>query len=574
MEGSMNVLSPQKNFALILGLFLGLGCPVLGYGQEGQGDDPGGEKPTIHLRKTVKLRQHKGRSVQGEEREIVPGDTLWRILIEEKGISGQHFQRYLVLIGSLNPQIKDPDILRVGDVIFIPIRPNEILGFQTPTSTRRGQFYRVKKGDYLFKVLREQRGLRGVKEIFRAFNQVKRLNPSKKNWDLIFVGEAILLPPAQKGAPPTIALSPGSNLIGLDYGLKLPVNENLDLLQEVVGVVGSDLSRRGEEKLLLREGTVHIDRSLFPIIQNSRLGKKVVLNMEEKITPSLQAELQSQNPDVSVIPVKKESSLHEAADTVFSKMGFQALPTDRPVVVQDQGVGLQVKGEWMVANQGKDNVGQEMWIISLSDIGSETPDYLKDYLSLKGMNLKEVIVPSSDDSQTTTSLVSEETGGSGQIETWPRDKKELVDAFLETYDIAYSKSQKLSFPLREGMRVNTTVDRLFDSGGGKVGVFFNPIGEDVKQALLEREAIRPVELELNTLTSRQVLSILLATLGKGVVYQKLRFPVVKGAPEDKLVLTVSGFFLPTRSLLLTDQTIPKDLQRFFFDKGLRVAYFR
>ncbi len=51
--------------------------------------------------------------------------------------------------------------------------------------------YRVKRGEYLFKILREQRGLRGVKEVFRAFDQVKRLNPGKKNWDLIYKEETL-----------------------------------------------------------------------------------------------------------------------------------------------------------------------------------------------------------------------------------------------------------------------------------------------------------------------------------------------------------------------------------------------
>jgi hypothetical protein len=92
----------------------------------------------------------------------------------------------VVLVGSLNPQIKDPNILRVGDVLFIPIRPDEILGIESTMSLQGGQVYRVKRREHLFKILREQRGLRGVKEVFRAFDQVKQLNPGKKKWDLIY----------------------------------------------------------------------------------------------------------------------------------------------------------------------------------------------------------------------------------------------------------------------------------------------------------------------------------------------------------------------------------------------------
>jgi len=578
MEGSMNRYYPYMGFARALGIALCLALPAPGMAQEGQVDASDVGRATIRLRKSVQTRDYDGQAVQGEERQIVRGDTLWRILINEKGLSGEHFRRYVILLGSLNPQLKDPDILSVGDILFIPVRPDKVLGIEDAIAGQGSQFYRVKRGDYLFKILREQRGFSGIREIFRAFDQVKQLNPRKKNWDLIYVGEAILLPPTKEGGAPTLALRPGSVPVGLDYGLKLPVNEHLDLLQEVTGVVGSEVSRQGEEQLLLREGTVHIDRSLFPVIQNAQSGKKVVLNLEEKITPTLQEELQSQNPDLSIVAVKTDSSLHEAADSVFLKMGYESLPADRPVVVQDEGVAVQVKGEWMLANQDKNKAGQEMWIISLADASAKTPEYLKEYLSLKGMNFKEIVIPSAAPAagkETVSTVPADEGSGKpGEIENWPRDKQELVDAFLKTYDISYASGEKLSFPLRHGMRVNTTVDRLFDVNGGKIGVFFTPVGDDVKQALREKKSIRSVELELSALSSRQILGILLATLGEGVDYQKLRFPVFKDSTEDKLVLTVSGFFLPKHSMLLTDQTIPKELQRFFFDKGLRVAYFR
>lgn len=124
MEGSMNCVDKKRGMALILGLLLSMGFPMGIHGREGM---PGGleeGKAQLRLRKTVKTRGHQGRPVEGEERKIIPGDTLWQILIQEKGLPGKNFQRYLVLIGSLNPQLKNPDVLWVGDVIFIPIRPD------------------------------------------------------------------------------------------------------------------------------------------------------------------------------------------------------------------------------------------------------------------------------------------------------------------------------------------------------------------------------------------------------------------------------------------------------------------
>ncbi len=560
--------------AIILGLLLSMGLPMGVHGQEGMVGGLEEGMAQLRLRKTVKTREHQGRSVEVEERKIVLGDTLWQILIQERGLPGKNFQRYLVLVGSLNPQLKNPNLLRVGDVIFIPIRPDEFLGIQISPGRGDPRVYRVKRGEHLFKILRDQQGLSGRKAIRSAFEQVRRLNPRKGNWDLLYVGEAILLPSLQKGALPMVALSPQPVFIGLDYGLKLPVSENLDLLQKVAAVMGNEMNREGEETLEVKEGTVHIDRSLFPVIENSKLGKRIVLNMEERISPSLQAELQSENPQISVISVNKESSLHEAADNLFSHMGFQSLPKNRAVVVQDQGVGVQVKGEWMFTNSGQGNDGQEMWIISLADVSNKTPDYLKEYLSVRGMKLKEIVVPGSPLAKKTLTLPNLEFEDPGPIEVWPGDKEVLVDTILGTYEIGFSTAHEMSVSLRKGMRLNTTVDRWFVLEDKKYGIFFGKVSPDVKQALSEKAEMKVVELDLESLSARQILSTLLVAIGKGTTYQKHRFPTAEGGPKDKLVLTVPGFFLPTRSMLVTDQTIPQDLHRFFHEKGIRVVYFR
>jgi len=574
MEGEVRSVCLEKCSIFFLCLLLGIGFPAVSYNQEGPISGQSGEKAEIRLRKTIKTRQYRGKAVEGEERAIASGDTLWRILIQERGLSEKKFGRYVILLGSLNPKLKNPDILRIGDVIFIPIRPDEILGIEIPSGRGGGNVYRVKRGDFLFKILREQRGLQKIDETQSAFNQVKILNPRKEDWNLLFVGEAILLPPLIEGGSPEVIIKPAKDFIGLDYGLKLPVEENLNLLKEVVGVVGNEMTREGEEELALKEGTIHLDRSIFPVIRNSQSGMKVVLNLEDMIAPSILTQIQSQNHGISIVTGKKGSSLHEAANSLFSQLGFQALPTDRPVVLHDKGVGLQVKGEWMIANPDEGGRKQEMWIISLTNGLGTTPDYLKEYLAFKGMNLKEILLPSSPFSPAPPLLRRERRETGSQIPTWPSDKKSLVDALLTTYQIPFSSQHQISLSLREGIRLVTVMDRYFERGGRKFGIFFRPVGDEIKKALKKGGDITPIALDLASLSSREILSLILTGLGERAPYKEHRFPIVEEGPKDKLVLTVSGFFLPDRSLLLTDRTIPRDFQRFFFEKGLRVVYFQ
>src|SRR5688572_16296169 len=64
------------------------------------------ETGQLRLQKTVRTREYKGKEIEGEERAIAPGESLWRILIREKGLSERHFSQYLVLLRGVNPQIK------------------------------------------------------------------------------------------------------------------------------------------------------------------------------------------------------------------------------------------------------------------------------------------------------------------------------------------------------------------------------------------------------------------------------------------------------------------------------------
>ena len=576
MESEMNFTRLKRLLPLAVTVSLGLSFPAVSAAQEQAASRQQEEKTQLQLRKTpLKTRQYQGKTVEGEERVVDRGDSLWRILIQEKGLSEKRFNRYLVIIGSLNPQLKRPDVLQVGQTIFIPIRPDEILGIEVSTGKGETKLYRVKQGDYLYKILRGQFGIQENKEIRSALEQVKGLNPGKKNWNLLFVGEAVLFPGAGK-APSIPALEPPkpTEAVGLDYGRKLPVQENLQILEQVMAALGNEMQRGGEEVLSLQEGTIRIDRDSYPIIRNPKVEQKVILDTAGKIPSSLRSKLEAPGSATPVVSLRKGDSLHDAVSNLLSRLGYQSLPSNHPVEVHDGGVGLQVKGEWMVTAPEESGGKQEVIIISLTDSSSSTPDYLRDYLSLKGMNLKEILLPSSPLPSPPVSMASKGVVAGSQIESWPRDKGGLIDSLLKNYEITFSSGQQLSISLREGIRLDTKVDRLFEFGGKKVAILFRAVGDEVKRALQEREGIRAVEIDLQTLASREVISRLLEVLGEKTAYREHRFPATEGAAREKMIVSVSGFYLVNRSLLLTDREVPKGIQRFFAEKGLRVVRFQ
>ncbi|MEK6613981.1 MAG: hypothetical protein AABZ66_03765, partial [Candidatus Binatota bacterium] len=326
--------------------------------------------------------------------------------------------------------------------------------------------------------------------------------------------------------------------------------------------------------LALQEGGIRIDSDSYPVIRNPKVEQKVILDTEGKIPPSLRSKLEGQGSAAQVVSVKKGDSLHDTVSNLLSRLGFQSLPSNRPVEIQDGGVGLQVKGEWMVTAPEESGGRQEVLIINLTDDPGRTPDYLKDYLSLKGMSLKEILIPSSPFPRVPAALAVKGQEVESRVESWPREKGALVDALLKSYEISFSSGEQLSVPLREGIRLDAKIDRRFEIGGKKVALFFRAVGEDLKRALQEREGLRVIEIDLAALSSRELIARLLEFLGEKTAYREHRFSATEGGAKDKIVLSLAGFFLVHRSLFLTDRAIPARLQKFFGEKGLRVVYFQ
>src|SRR5262247_4390310 len=140
---------------------------------------------------------------------------IWRILVKEKGLSENRFSQYLVIIRGLNPKIGNIDVLKVGDNLFIPLRPDELLvvpavstktDVQRSTVTRGGiQEYRVKQGEHLYQILREKLGIANDRDVALYYALVKDLNPERKNWDALLGGDLIRLPVPEKPGELTVA---------------------------------------------------------------------------------------------------------------------------------------------------------------------------------------------------------------------------------------------------------------------------------------------------------------------------------------------------------------------------------
>jgi hypothetical protein len=608
MQGSTRLL---RFVITVLGL---LALPLAGVielaAQEFVRDSEQNESGRLILQKTAQSREYQGREIEGEERRVGPGDSIWRILVKEKGLPENRFNQYLVIIRGLNPKIQNINVLRVGESIFIPLRPDESL--TAPAATAKTEIersplargatkdYRVKPGEHLYQILREQLDVSNDREVAQYYALVKDLNPERKNWDALLGGDMIRLPSPGKSteittterkSPATVestqasrpltAVDPPAGMVqipsdksstprvlGLDYARRLPARENLALLGQVIEVLGNQVRSEGQETLNFTDGTVRVDRAAYPVVYNPKLHQRIILDPDEKIPSSLKSKLKDPAVAATVVPLTRAASLQESVSQLLAHLGYQSLPVERSIVIQDAGVAIEARGNWMALAPEEKNKAQEVVVVTLTDDPRDIPDYLRRELSARGLHLKDILVSGSSNQSPD---YGESTEPVVAVKHWPREKGEFVDAVLLAFGVPFGVAEIFSVELGQGLRADVHCDRILERNGKRTGLFFQRLEPEIKKALQEREKIQVVELALSILPHKEIMARLSTVLGAQAVYREHRFSA--SSSKDRLNISAWGFLLANRGLFVTDREIPQSLHRFFFEKGLEIVYF-
>jgi hypothetical protein len=577
----------------------------------------------MSLRKSVVTRQFQSREFAGEEREIGRGETLWRILVGEKGLPERQFYSYLVVIRGLNPQIKSLDVLRVGDRIFIPLRLDDpgraVASATTGAAARQGPDgqtyeYRVKEGEHLYRILREQLKLSDERRLAEYYALVKDLNPGRQNWDTLEQGEVIRLPvperavttakpigdesqsrSAKSGSSITVAQgesrpvapsSPEMIIVASEPAanapsapvlpmpaqvLASPARENMQLFARVAEALGSELQQSGEEVVPLPDGAVRLDKTSYPVVHHAVLSQRIVIDPDGQIPPSLKSKLSDPSVGTPILAMANGLSVDEAVRQLLVGLGYQLLPGERPIVVQEAGVAVEAKGDWMALAPHVSNRTQEMLVINVTDAREEQiPDYLKRALAKHGLDFREIPLPGRGHEAVPNAGLNERRHESARTRSLPASKAEMIDDLLLSFGIAFGVAETLTVELGNGLRLDQRADRIFEWSGKRTGLFFKPLDAVVRQALQERHGMRTLEMSIDALSARDVVARLLHSLDDQAVYREHRF----AAAPERLTLKAWGFHVPRKGMFVTDREIPSELHRFFFEKGMEIVYFR
>ena len=72
----------------------------------------------------------------------------------------------------------------------------------------------------------------------------------------------------------------------------------------------------------------------------------------------------------------------------------------------------------------------------------------------------------------------------------PRDKREIIDALLLSFQVPFGVAENFSVELRDGLRVDTRIDRLFELEGKRTAILFRRTEPLIRQALQENHGTK------------------------------------------------------------------------------------
>jgi hypothetical protein len=276
---------------------------------------------------------------------------------------------------------------------------------------------------------------------------------------------------------------------------------------------------------------------------------------------------------MAVLPMADGLSLYDAVRHLLVGLGYQPLPTEKPIVVQEAGIAFEAKGNWMALAPEVSNKTQEIVVIHIAEAPGAVPEYLATRLARHGLSLREITLTHSAGEPRLTKISRDLDSTATSARHLPVDKREVVDALLSSFEVAFGVAEDISIELGAGLRVEKRADRVFELSGKRTALFFGRVDPAIRQALQDRHGIRAVELEIDALESRDIIGRIFSLLGDQAAYREHRFPVAGPAPQP-LTVKAWGFHVPRKAMFLTDRQIPPPLQRFFFEQGLEIVYFR
>ena len=470
-------------------------------------------------------------SVSVKEHTVRPGESLSSILLHVYKVPGHlAFNEYTKLFRKSNPTIKNPNLLRVGQRILVPV-------FE-PIS---------KKEDKLPK----ERAAKPL--IAEETNIEKNLSPPSGAKDKAASMET-------EEAVPFVTES-GTK------GIK-------DFIGTIFKDIGDHYVNKGNYHIPIPgRGELTLDNEIFPILEMNS-GRKVIINVGDRLPARIKKLIESNWKSYKILNIQKD----EGIESIFNKLSplsgyYSIIRGDKPLILKGK-IMIKVWADWIIFKDKESfikNRGYAVNFIRRKD--KEVPLAIKDYIERLGVRVIDIFLYGKKEQrqdQKKGTIGEEEDVVSLNSST----NNELIRTLLTLTDQPFTAGVKLplSNTRSSGFNLEITADIFLRRGDRDCIISLNDLPDDLAEILTENK-LRILKLQKDE-TPESAISKVLNFLDVGFSSSTFEFDTVQKGDRHNISITIPGFLFQKNNsskVLLTKANLDKNINLLLKEKGIKTV---
>ncbi len=545
------------------------------------------------LYKSYLVKSDRGREILCDPYIVQKDDYVLKLMRQKGEIAAEDFPEFLAIFRRINPHIRDVNLIRPGQQIFIPLRvlrsnemPGQASGVVTiPYVTISGKQerilgqqdrYLVREGDCVSKIIAGRFGRYGSDAYWEGIRLFRMMNPNVADLNLIYAGQVLRLPsPGSQNAPPPASaiektgtpspLSPSDTAGPGPQALEkagAPA-EPQSPLAAAAAAVGAELLENGSY-YFPRPGRkdFRLDLSRVPAMKFTD-GSMVLLPEIDSLGI---VELEGLDPlpeRTDTVPVSPGWDAQRIVQEVMAKTG-RARSTDR-LVVSDNGLRMEIHARWIMGKtiDATGEIGR-VCILPLKDCRQRIPDSITGYLQDHDVLIREIC---KEGEQSVRHPVTPRRFDLVRIES--ADRRSFVREVLTSLGCEYSPNVSISFPYA-GVHVRAQTNLAAFPDGREFLVDFGDLYGDAISAV-EKTGFSVVRIVQRD--RREILVALLKALGRPFRQDPTLWAAKREGPYN-VAVTFRGFLLNDendRHVLLSEAILDHRILDFLDSRGIRVV---
>ncbi|MBW2642018.1 MAG: LysM peptidoglycan-binding domain-containing protein [Deltaproteobacteria bacterium] len=555
------------------------------------------------LYKSYTIRYDRGWDILCDPYVVKKNDWLYKLFRQKGEISHRDFPEFLRIFKRINQHIHNIDRIRAGQHIIIPLKklkqssmPGQSSGVVTipfvtipnlpETFKTYAAEYTVQKGDCLSILISTRFGPYGAEPYKQGIKLFKLINPDIKDLNRIYAGQDILIPdPAIQKQPWYQSLfdrlANNQNLTDFDPTIKahkktpmLPVPEDMEKkpsfpLSKVACALDAKLSTKGVY-YFPRQGQedFKIDLSRIPLIELKN-GTRILFPMDDNKNKKSELDIvKSFWKDVHIVQIVPNDSEKHVFDAVFERLGKGVLKNRLSFF--DQGVKVEVRGEWIFDKIAENGKSVRHFCISLIDNPRErTPKSILRYLDQNNIALKEIL--------TGENIAEQKSNRPGPHKSAEivstidsSDQKIFVNDLITALGYNYLSNVSISFPY-SGVQVNTVSNLFTGSDGNPYLVDFGDLYGDAVSAI-EKTGFTVIQIKGDDnypVIIQKILGAMNVSYTNNPTFLAAKRPAIHNT-----VLTIPGFLVTGAGkpgILLSFSILNNGIIQFLTNQGVKIS---